>query len=219
MILVKEIKTNNCLYIKDTDFDNTLHININNSIYYWYICGITDYYFRYEKISELVISKGFSNLDDEELEIVTELTTCEDVDAIGYFMTQGLSQLEAIEKLTFNKSKHFRLKGKALYTRLMTDEVKTQIIMFIGKEQGMDLLDAIRSFKEDLKTVGILGTQYGDVRDGVMDYFESTGAYVNGGLKTYEIQQDMIDIYGTKELALQVFIDKLHNFIIEKFKE
>jgi len=55
--------------------------------------------------------------------------------------------------------------------------------------------DAIRTFRLDYVGKYHLGTEYGDTIDGIMDYLESTGSYVDGGLKNFEFSDTYIQAY------------------------
>ncbi|MHA1123750.1 MAG: hypothetical protein ACTSPC_13215, partial [Candidatus Heimdallarchaeota archaeon] len=53
--------------------------------------------------------------------------------------------------------------------------------------------EAINDFKKQFEDYAILGENYDDEHEGIMDYFESTNSYVDGGLKNYEFNPQILD--------------------------
>ena len=87
-------------------------------------------------------------------------------------------------------------------------------IIFLGEEQSSTINDALRNFKSDLCSIALLGTMYGDNRDGLMDYLESSGSYTAGGLKSYTMSAEMETAYGGQEAARLGMISQLVNVLI-----
>jgi hypothetical protein len=217
MKLLKIIATNEV--ITGDAFDENIHLDYSNSIYHWYHFGVnlTDFVYARKRIKDIVAEVGYDNVKHKD--IVNKLCVADMNDIIAYYMNEeGLSQLEATQKYLDNRADGIIKAGQCYSKRLESKEVIATIMLFIGRSQGLSLLDAVRNFKEDLRTVGLLGTQYGNDRDGIMDYFESTGSYEDSGIKSYTISDDMINAYGDEETARQEFVKKLHFLVIDKFE-
>ena len=47
-----------------------------------------------------------------------------------------------------------------------------------------------------------------------MDYIESPGSYISGGLKSYTMSDTMVAIYGSQDAARSVLVQLLNDIII-----
>jgi len=58
-------------------------------------------------------------------------------------------------------------------------------LLYLGQSEGEILLDNIRTFREDIKSDSVLGTEYGNSREGLLDFINSTASYTDAGLKSF----------------------------------
>ncbi len=217
MKIVQEIKTSEIIVIKDVDFDSNLYIDFSLSIYHWYYYGISllDYVYARTKIKEISTQQEFANVKYKDEAALVGAGT--DTEIIGYYMAKGMSQLQAIEYHTLKMAGNYRLAGACYSARLDDDIMKATIIGFIGNEQGTSLLESVKNYKIYLKEVALLGTQYNNDRDGIMDVFENTGSHTITGVAQYAISELMINVYGSEEAAKTAFTEKLHELMITKY--
>ncbi len=107
---------------------------------------------------------------------------------VGYLMGTGLSQSDAILKYKENRAEDIRMASGAAELRINSTPFTFAIIKYLSEADGQSFIDATRNLVIDFKTIALTGTNYGNVRDGIMDYIESTGGYSAGGLKDFTIE-------------------------------
>ena len=102
--------------------------------------------------------------------------------AIIHMMTiHGLSQPQAQGFLIRSWHTHHVRLIEAFKSRL---SASTYVIpFFLNFSDGEDLFDTIRNLIYDYTELGILGINFGDNNDGIMDYFNSTNGFTGQGLE------------------------------------
>ena len=136
-------------------------------------------------IKEIVGAIPFENLTEQEKMIVCEFCAFDDATIVGYYMSIGFTQAQAITKHKVNRANDIDLASKACQQRAETSVVKYIVIKYLTESSASAFLDAIRNYMEDYKRIAHLGLNYGQSREGLMDYIEATNAYENGGLSQY----------------------------------
>lgn len=174
-----------------------------------------DHVFVRSRIKEIVASKGFASLTDYEKDQVGMYCATDMNTLIGYYMGKGMTQLEATSYYLDMRMQDVEWAADAYCARINNPDFQKYILMFLGEDQGISLNDAIRNFKSDLCEVALLGTGYGDNRDGIMDYFESTGSYTSGGLKSYTMSDMVVSMYGSQEAARTALIEIIQNILVK----
>lgn len=155
--------------------------NINQRIY--------DYHFKRDKLKELTLELGFANLSASDKAIVARYCATDAATLVGYFMSQyGLTAAEATSKYKVFRSTDISEAAKALSSRASNPVVMYISVKYMSEADASAFTDAIRNFITDLKEVAHLGTNYGQARDGIMDYIEATGSYTDAGLKSYSFE-------------------------------
>ena len=151
--------------------------------------GIYDYHFVRRHIKDLVAVIGFGNLTLDEKIIVVRYCAADDADLISYFMdTYSLDMATAITKLKVYRAIDISNATKALKGRAEHPAMTFIAIKYLSESNASIFSDNIRNFISDLKTTAHLGLNYGQERDGIMDYIEDTNGYVGTGLSTFTFE-------------------------------
>jgi hypothetical protein len=231
--LVKHIATNTYQLISQVDYDSTPndYIDRTNQILYWYKnyekAGATYWQMRY-RVRELMYAQanGFDDFKDSEKEVLGLLGLGNQTSTIAFYMSsKGLNQNDAIA-LNIQRISEDR----AILALDAKDIVASPKMMQIGIKyltwidpvsneldttQANNLTNAIQGFLTELERYGLLGIEYGDEREGLMDYFESTNAYTSGGLKNYTFNPDVVTAYGSEENARNAMIGELQDIFVK----
>lgn len=85
----------------------------------------------------------------------------------------------------------------------------------IDSTQANNLTAAIQGFLTEFERYAILGLEYNDEREGVMDYFNSTNNYVGGGLENYTFSPNMIALYGSEANARNAMRAELDDLFVK----
>lgn len=173
-----------------------------------------DYVWERDTLKEIAYTK-WDSLNNQSKDILSERCIVGMDTIVSYYMSKGLSQNDATMKYLNDRIVDVQNAAKCFCDRINNPKLQMYVILFLGEAQASTFNDAVRNFKSDLCSIALLGTQYGDSRDGIMDYIESTGSYTSGGLKSYTMSDDMVAAYGSQEGALAVLIQILHNLIIK----
>lgn len=215
MRLVKEIKTNQYQYIKDEEFDSSIHVDLSDSIYHFAQCGndVVDYIEKRRRIKEIVDINGWDSIKYKDIVVDFCATSAENV--VVYFMEKGLSQAEAERQYAMKRIIDVQNAGACYCQRVKNPELQLNIIIFLGEEQGSLLNNALATFKSQLCEIALLGTDYGDSRDGIMNFIKSSGGYVDGGLKSFTFTDAVISLYGSEDEARLELINIFEKYLID----
>lgn len=191
MKLVKIKSTDKYQIIEDIQFDANLHIDRTNTIVYWEMnSSLADYCYIRDRITEAVAALGgFSQIKSQEDKNIilkyTKILSAEE--AVPYLMTQGYSLEEAQAYYILLRSTDIRNAANCYAERLNKPEFTAAVIQHFaavdeednnGQRDAEVFLDNCRNFIHDLKESAVLGTFYGNNRDGFFDYIEDTGGYL-----------------------------------------
>jgi len=213
-------------FIDSVDFDSATEYDCTRPDYiYLFGSKLKDYCYVRDVVEDIIVKQGFYTLKDKSKDAVGVYCTAPMDTLIAYYMGTGLSQMKATIKYINNRDVDVgnaaacyceRMSNTNYRIELLGDTISLNgaLMLFIGEDQALTLNSALRNFKLDLCSVALLGTQYGDDRDGIMDYLESTGSYVGGGLKSYTMSAFVVSIYVTQDLARLALIDAIKQFLI-----
>ncbi len=99
---------------------------------------------------------------------------------IGFYMGQGMSLLQAKERVLTEYLEHNFKYVKACEIRWVAAKYVT--VDYLSFADAIDFVRSTRDLVEDMLNYGILGTNDDDEDSGIMDYIESTGSFVGSGL-------------------------------------
>lgn len=160
------------------------YVNIT-SIKNWKSFGlecVNDYLVFQREIKSLVATSGWTNLTSEEKDIAIEFFAFDDnMDAVIYLMSEkGMSQEDAMMFIVKHWHTHH---GKMIQcTKERWFQVKLIVGMFISTPDAEDLFNTAKMLIYGYTESGIIGKNYGDNTDGIMDFIESTNGYVGNGI-------------------------------------
>ena len=146
-----------------------------------------DYCYIRDRIKEAVIKVDFEYMSDEDRDIVGQYCATDDVTLITYYVSLGMSEMEAQYYHLQRRAADVNNAAECYYNRLTSVEFKIVTIIHMGEEQAQIFNDAMRNFASDVETRASLGIEYGDNMNGPLDYIEGTGDYIDAGLKNYNI--------------------------------
>lgn len=189
-LLVKNINTNNYSIIQDTEFDSNIHIDRSNFlIYIDKYSDLADYITIRNLIDRaLTYWGGFNSLrSDEEKDVVLKYTKFVTItDGVAYLMNKyGITQPEAEYMYLQFSTEDIRKAADAFKERVRSPEFMRIIIQYLGMDNAEIFMDNCRNFLYDLTETAIIGTEYGNKRNGFMDYINDTGDYIGTGASTF----------------------------------
>jgi hypothetical protein len=195
--------------INSGDTIPTNYVNIS-SIVNWNQFGnivANDYLVYKNTINDICNQKRWSGLTNTEKDIAIQYYSYPDsTSAVAYLMTvKGMSQPQAQEFLLLQWHKHHGNLMNAC--KLRWYYVKLIAITYLSFEDVETLLSNIQLLILLYVTVGRIGINYGDVKEGIMDYIESTNIYLNNGLRETK--------YTLLTGTYNDFIQALKNVIVE----
>ena len=120
---------------------------------------------------------------DKEIAVkfcLTDSTTC-----LTHYMMQGLSLDMAKSKYLYNRSIDINKAAVSCKNRSESSVVLYLAIKYLSESSAVNFLDDIKLHLSNYSSVAHLGLEYGQSKEGIMDYIEATNTYVNGGLSTY----------------------------------
>lgn len=182
------------------------------SIINWYMFGNTcanDYLVCKDQI-KLLVDDNWSGLTSAEKDIAIQYYTLPDdiTQVVIYLMTEkGMSQQEAQYFIIQQWHKNHKGVIDACAQRwYYVKFIAPQFLSFVDCE---DLFgdSVVLSLLAQLNELGLVGIPYGDEKDGIMNFVESTNSYVGKGLKEkgYTLQQGTWD----------EFIGAIHNVMVD----
>jgi hypothetical protein len=189
------------------------YINIS-SIKNWHLYGANvsnDYLVYKNAIKDIVEKNGWLNLSNEEKDLAIQYYSYTNpTEAVIYLMTvKGYNQQQAQYFLLEQWHKHHAnlivaCKQRWYYAKLV-------VPMFLSFTDSEDLLNTVEPLIFAYVDMGRLGINYGDKKDGIMDYIESTNMFFEQGLKenNYTLLMGTWDIF--IENMKNVFIEGIYN--------
>jgi len=220
MKLVKKISTNEYKLIEDSVFsaNTSMYINRSDNPVYWYDnyekIGIS--YFKMRNLlNNIVISKvnGFNDFRNDAKDVLGKLIIGNQNDMIMHYIVnsgQTLAQAQQthIDRLSLNvvkKSESTRIIASS--SKIITVGIKYLTWVESGTtnaDQANNFTSAIQGFLTEYERYAILGLNYGDEKEGIMDYIESTNNYASGGLKNYIFNPSVVTAYSGDTNAVRL---------------
>lgn len=170
-------------------YDNNLipnnYVDIS-SIITWDMFGrdvSNDYLVYRDSIKEIVFEKTWENLTDIEKDIAIKYNAIIDSsDAITFLMNS--------KQLTIDQAQLFLIQSWHKHHGFVVEScvkrwyyVKLIVPMFLSFEDAEDLLNTIEPLVFSLVYMGRQGINYGDKKEGIMDFIESTNLFMGRGLR------------------------------------
>jgi hypothetical protein len=128
----------------------------------------------------MVQQTPFSSMTFDTQSKMASYRAVDDTTIIGFYMSQGMTLLQAKERVLTEYLEHnFR------YVRacdIRWNAAKYVTISYLNFTDAIHFVRATRDLVEDMLKYGILGTDDGDEDDGLMNYIESTGEWAGMGL-------------------------------------
>jgi hypothetical protein len=179
-----------------------------SSITAWHNFGSSvanDYLVMKFEIRELVKEIGWVNLSDAEKDIAIETYSYDSIqDAVIYLMGKGLTQEQAQGLLVTKWHRHHGNLLDVCSCRWFY--VKFIVAQYLSFADAEELLDTCQQLIWAYTECGRLGMNYGDNNTGLMDYIESTNAFLNQGMQ----EGGYALIHGT----WSEFIGKMHDVLV-----
>jgi len=157
-----------------------------SSIINWNTYGnlvANDYLVCKNAIKELIVEKGWSALSVTERDLAIQYYAYTDSTAavIHLMTTKGMSQAQAQGFLLVQWHRHHGNLINACKQRWYY--VKFIVPQYLNFSDAEDLLNTVEPLVFAYSDTGRLGLNYGDKKNGILDYIESTNAFSGQGLK------------------------------------
>lgn len=165
-----------------------------------------DYKNYHDNLKNLNTVLGWPSFTNDERDILVEnYAHINPTNAVIHLMTtKGWSQNQSMGYILERWQVHNRKFVETCSYRF--SYVKKCVLTFLNMVDATDLLEKVKPLIDNYVNEGLLGINYGDMTDGLMDYVESTNDFVGLGLaeNTYVLN------FGT----YQNFIDELKKIIV-----
>lgn len=160
--------------------------------------NVANDYFAYKcAVKTIVTEKGWTGLTNSEKDLAIKYYAYSDATtAVIYLMTtKGMSQQQA--QYYVLQQWHIHHGNITLSCRQRWYYVKLIVPMYLSFTDAEDLLNTVEPLVFAYHDMGRLGINYGDKKDGIMDYIESTNAFQGQGLRenSYTLLQGTWDTF------------------------
>lgn len=158
-----------------------------------------DYKSLQTSIKSHIDSVGWNALTDSEKYIVIEHYAYDnDVDKITFLMGKGMSQSDAKHSLLMYWKRYNNKYIESLKKRW--DYVPVIALQYLSIADAEDLFNTVKNLHDKLIAIALLGKNYGDNTNGIMDFIESTNAYTLTGMRynLYDLLEGTWDEFETK---------------------
>jgi len=157
-----------------------------DSIEYWDKFALdiaNDYSVVKFQIKEMATIIGWTGLTNTEKDLCIKYYSYPDTTtAVIYLMTtKGMSQAEAQEFVLVSWHKH-HLRNIVAYTQRW-NYAKFTVLGYISRDDGEDLFQTVKPLVDSYIEVGVLGWEYSDFQDGIIDYVYSQHGFTGQGLE------------------------------------
>jgi len=157
-----------------------------SSIGYWNDYGYNfanDYSVIKFAIKNIVIYSGWTALTNTEKDLAIQYYSYPDpTTAVIYLMTtKGMSQVQAQAFLTKSWHKH-HLKNIVAYTQRW-NYAKYTVLQYLSRNDSEDLFNTVKPLIDLYIEIGIIGRDFGDNNDGIIDYIFSINGFTGQGLE------------------------------------
>ena len=231
MKLVKEISKNKYLAIDQAIYDAepSLYIDRSDRPAYWIRhyadAGFTYWQSRYHIKELLDNSNGFSDFNKIDIDAFCDYAYGNRNEIVFHYMNEhGMDQATAQGLMALKMSEAVSLlsvDAKSICSSPKMNLVGIKYLTIVNEEgridstQAYNLTEAIITVKKMYEDSAVLGLEYGDDHEGIMDYFEGTGNYVGGGLENYTLSANSIAAYGSEANALAAMRSELVNLFVK----
>lgn len=147
----------------------------------------------------------FDILNDKEKALAAKYCLIDDATAVIYYMSTGLSQAEATMQHLVYRAEDINKAADVCRMRAESSIIKYISIKYLEESNAATFIAAIRDFITDYGSIAHLGMNYGQSREGIMDYVEATNSYTDGGLSSYTFR----DSYTFTDCS-----DELKNYLV-----
>lgn len=232
MKLVKELSTNKYLSLSEEDYiaNPSLYLDRSDRPVYWLRfyenAGFSYYQSRYY-IKELV-DNAVNNIDDfneVDKDAIIEYSYGDRNKLVTHLVTvHGYTVNDAKGKVALNAANNqakLAVCAKIISSSPKIMSIGTKYLGFIDgngnydTSQAFALTSAISDFMTEFERFARLGLNYGDEAEGIMDYFESTNSYAEGGLKNYTFNPDVVAVVGSEENARLAMVAELQDLFLK----
>jgi len=170
-------------------------------------------------------TNGINDFNDQDKAALGVFAYGQQIDEMKLFFESfyGISAIESgglyLQRAAINRSKMAKdAKDIVASPKLMEIGIKYLTVEIAGEldsSQAFDLTEAIGGYLDDYERFAVLGIDYGDDHDGIIDYFKSTNGHSEGGLLMYSLNPVLIAEYGSEENARNLMIAELDNLYVE----
>jgi len=173
------------IIIKSGDTTPSGYTNID-TITYWDKFGkncANDYSVIKFAIKDIAQSLGWTGLTNAEKDLVIKYYAYPDpTTAVIYLMTtKGWSQAQAQGFVLQSWHKH-HLKNIVAYNQRW-NYAKFTVLQYLNRNDGEDLFSTVKALVSLYIEVGVLGIEYNDSSDGIIDYIYSINGFSGQGLE------------------------------------
>lgn len=188
-----------------------------SSIVNWNLFGLdisNDYLVTKFEIRDLINSIGWNNLTNVEKDVAITYYAYPDITSaiIHLMVTKGMSQQQAQGFILQQWHRHHG--NVILSCRQRWYYAKFIVPQYLNFVDAETLFNTIESLAFAYNDMGRLGIEYGDKTNGIMDYIESTNAYVGNGLR-----ESGFTISGTWDNFIQAMKDVFVEGIYTKYDD
>jgi hypothetical protein len=176
-------------------------------------------YFAYKcAIKTIAMEVGWTGLTNTEKDLCIKYYAYPDATSAVIFLmtTKGMSLQQAQGYILLEWHKHHGNITASCRQRWFY--VKFIVPQYLSFDDAEDLLNTVEPLVFAYHDMGRLGINYGDKKDGIMDYIESTNAFAGQGLRenSYVLLQGTWDefILAMKNVFVWGVYDKYENFIL-----
>ena len=135
------------------------------------------------EIKDIVAASGWTGITNAEKDLAIKYYAYPDpTSAVIYLMTtKGMSQAQA--QVFVLRSWHIHHLKNIISYRQRWNYAKLTVLSFISRADGEDLFNTVKTLIDLYIEVGILGYEYADNQDGIIDYVYSTHGFTGQGLE------------------------------------
>lgn len=168
---------------------------------------VNDYLVGKAEIKNIVVETGWSGLTNLEKDLAIQYYSfVTPIDAVTYLMTvkgytQDFAQLFLLQQWHRHHANSTNTAKKRWYY------VKLTVSKYLSFYDSEDLLNSVEPLIFPLMDIARLGINYGDKKEGIMDYIESTGIFTGQGLR----ENNYTLLVGDYD----IFIGELKNVIVD----
>lgn len=195
-------RPNTEIYLVDDDYDfnnnnasdiTSIPLLLRNSNLF------IDYKLLQTSIKSHITLVGWVALNDSEKDIAIDYYAHNnDVDKVTHLMGKGMSQSEAQHALLMAWKRYNNRYIESLKKRW--DYVPVIALQYLSIPDAEDLFNTVKNLHDKLLAIALIGKNYGDNTNGIMDFIESTNAYMLTGMRysLYNLLEGTWDEFETK---------------------